>query len=214
MLIVVISVVCSAGFLLTRVGQLAALDQQVRQLESFGAADAPEPGLFDHSREAGLVGKAPDALDEILVGIAVAADDPSDFDGRDLEPETRHLWIEEDGLPVAYLRLLTERATDQPPTDQPARPESAPESATGHADGQEELRIGRVLVAEGHRGRGLAERLMKAALEVVDGRPCRLDAQSYLVDWYRRLGFEPSGEEFLEDGIPHVPMRQSSRSLA
>ena len=29
--------VCSAGFLMTRVGQLAALDQQVRQLESFGA---------------------------------------------------------------------------------------------------------------------------------------------------------------------------------
>lgn len=138
-----------------------------------------------------------------------------DLDGRDLEPETRHLWIEEDGLPVAYLRVLTERATDQPATDQPATdlPGRA-ESATGHAGGREELRIGRVLVAEGHRGRGLAERLMKAALKVVDGRPCRLDAQSYLVDWYRRLGFEPSGEEFLEDGIPHVPMTQSSRSLA
>ena len=36
-LIIVISVVCSSGFLMTRVGQLAALDQQVRQLESFGA---------------------------------------------------------------------------------------------------------------------------------------------------------------------------------
>jgi hypothetical protein len=31
-----VAVVCSVGFLLTRVGQLAALDQQVRQLESFG----------------------------------------------------------------------------------------------------------------------------------------------------------------------------------
>jgi Yip1 domain len=38
LLIVVIAAACSAGFLLTRVGQLAALDQQVRQLESFGAA--------------------------------------------------------------------------------------------------------------------------------------------------------------------------------
>ncbi len=37
-LIVVISAACSAGFLMTRVGQLAALDQQVRQLESFGVA--------------------------------------------------------------------------------------------------------------------------------------------------------------------------------
>ena len=36
-LVLVISTVCSVGFLLTRVGQLAALDQQVRQLESFGA---------------------------------------------------------------------------------------------------------------------------------------------------------------------------------
>ena len=36
-LIVFIAGVCSAGFLMTRVGQLAALDQQVRQLESFGA---------------------------------------------------------------------------------------------------------------------------------------------------------------------------------
>jgi hypothetical protein len=37
LLIVAIAAACSAGFLLTRVGQLAALDQQVRQLESFGA---------------------------------------------------------------------------------------------------------------------------------------------------------------------------------
>ena len=37
LLIVAVSAGCSAGFLMTRVGQLAALDQQVRQLESFGA---------------------------------------------------------------------------------------------------------------------------------------------------------------------------------
>jgi hypothetical protein len=37
LLILVVSAACSAGFLMTRVGQLAALDQQVRQLESFGA---------------------------------------------------------------------------------------------------------------------------------------------------------------------------------
>ena len=35
-LIVTISTICSVGFLITRVGELAALDQQVRQLESFG----------------------------------------------------------------------------------------------------------------------------------------------------------------------------------
>jgi hypothetical protein len=36
-LIVSISAVCSVGFLMTDVGRLAALDQQVRQLESIGA---------------------------------------------------------------------------------------------------------------------------------------------------------------------------------
>lgn len=36
-LIVLVSAVCSVGFLMTRVGRLAALDQQVRQLESLGA---------------------------------------------------------------------------------------------------------------------------------------------------------------------------------
>ena len=37
-LIVVVSAVCSSAFLSTRVGQLAGLDQQVRQLESWGVA--------------------------------------------------------------------------------------------------------------------------------------------------------------------------------
>src|SRR6266480_2183274 len=37
MLIVAVAATCSVGFLLTRVGRLAALDQAVRQLESLGA---------------------------------------------------------------------------------------------------------------------------------------------------------------------------------
>src|SRR5687767_14839838 len=41
-LIIAILAACSAGFLMTRVGQLAALDQQVRQLESFGAVITDE----------------------------------------------------------------------------------------------------------------------------------------------------------------------------
>ena len=41
-LVIAITTACSAGFLMTRVGQLAALDQQVRQLESFGAVITDE----------------------------------------------------------------------------------------------------------------------------------------------------------------------------
>lgn len=40
--IVAIAAVCNSGFLMTRVGQLAALDQQVRQLESFGVVITDE----------------------------------------------------------------------------------------------------------------------------------------------------------------------------
>jgi hypothetical protein len=40
--IIAISAVCSGGFLMTRVGRLAALDQQVRQLESFGVTVTDE----------------------------------------------------------------------------------------------------------------------------------------------------------------------------
>jgi ElaA protein len=102
-----------------------------------------------------------------------------ELDGRDLEPATRHAWVSYDGRPVGYLRVLDDG---------------------GH------VRIGRVCVAGGHRGRGLAEVLMHTALQVVGDRPSRLSAQTYLTGWYRRLGYRIEGPEFLEDGIPHVPM--------
>ena len=107
-----------------------------------------------------------------------------DLDDRDLEPLTRHLWVEQDGAPVATLRLLDDGA---------------------------ELRIGRVATAVPARGRGLAGRLVRAALELAGDRPVVLDAQSHLVDWYAAFGFAPSGRGFLEDGIPHTPMRRPGR---
>jgi ElaA protein len=104
-----------------------------------------------------------------------------DLDGRDLEPGTRHVWVTDRGTPVGYLRVLAD-------------------------DGI--ARIGRVAVARSHRRRGLAEALMRTALELVGDRPSVLDAQSYLQDWYTRFGYVVTGPEFLDDGIPHVPMRR------
>lgn len=108
-----------------------------------------------------------------------------DLDGRDLEPATRHLWVEQDGLPVATLRLL---------------------------DDGEALRIGRVATAPQARGHGLARLLVRAALDVAGERAVVLDAQSHLVDWYAAFGFAPSGRGFLDDGIPHTPMRRDGRT--
>ena len=72
-------------------------------------------------------------------------------------------------------------------------------------------RIGRVVLARAARGRGLADGLIEAALEhcrsADPARDVVLDAQSPLAGWYAGFGFAVDGAEFLEDGIPHIPMR-------
>lgn len=102
-----------------------------------------------------------------------------ELDGRDLEPGALHCWIEEEGRVLAYARVLRE------------------------AEGS---RVGRVVTAPAARGRGLAATLIRHALGHAV-RPVVLDAQSHLLPLYRRLGFSDDGPEFLEDGIPHTPMR-------
>ena len=57
-----------------------------------------------------------------------------------------------------------------------------------------------------HRNRGYASSLMRRAVELAEP-PIWLKAQEYLRDWYASFGFEVSGESWMEDGIPHVPMR-------
>jgi ElaA protein len=49
---------------------------------------------------------------------------------------------------------------------------------------------------------------MTRAHDLAAGRPVVLDAQAHLAQWYARLGYEQTGPEFLDDGIPHVPMRR------
>ena len=56
------------------------------------------------------------------------------------------------------------------------------------------------------RNRGIAAAMMAAALRETEG-PVVLDAQSHLAQWYEGLGFVVVGTEYLDDGIPHVPMR-------
>ncbi len=68
-------------------------------------------------------------------------------------------------------------------------------------------RIGRVVLDVPARGQGLADVVMHTALSVCRGRDVVLDAQSPLARWYATFGFVVDGPEFVEDGIPHVPMR-------
>jgi ElaA protein len=108
-----------------------------------------------------------------------------DLDGRDTEPGTQHVLLEQAGAVVGYARVLDDG------TEDPAV-----------------WRIGRVVLARSARGHGLADDLMRAALESCPGRDVVLDAQSPLARWYATHGFAVDGEEFLDDGIPHLPMRR------
>ena len=58
------------------------------------------------------------------------------------------------------------------------------------------------------RGKGLTDLLMQEALAERAAQDVVLSAQTPLAAWYSSLGFEVTGPEYLDDGIPHVPMRR------
>lgn len=104
-----------------------------------------------------------------------------DPDGRDLEPSARQVWVEQDGAIVATLRILRD-----------------PDGCA---------RIGRVATAASARGAGYAAAMMRHALALVPEGEVVLGAQSYLEGWYEQFGFVRDGADYVEDGIPHLPMR-------
>src|SRR5262245_43877163 len=100
-----------------------------------------------------------------------------DVDGRDIEAV--HFWLEDGAAPVAYLRMLRDAGA---------------------------ARIGRVCTAKAHRGAGLADRLVGAALATLEpDTPCVLDAQTAAINLYQRHGFVVAGDPYVEDGIEHLP---------
>jgi len=108
-----------------------------------------------------------------------------DADGRDLE--AWHLCGVEDDELVAYLRIFG-------PGD----------------DGC--VHLGRVIVVEAARGRGLGRELMERGADLAMARfgphPVHLSAQAHLEPFYGSLGYVVTGEGYDEDGIPHLPMRR------
>jgi len=108
-----------------------------------------------------------------------------ELDGRD--KTARHLVATLENQLVACLRMLDPEDKDSP------------------------VRIGRVAVMTNWRGQGVARKMVQKAIGKAQKRhPSHLlylEAQSYLVGFYKSLGFEECGPEFIEDGIPHVPMQ-------
>ena len=110
-----------------------------------------------------------------------------DADGEDEHAE--HLFARsEDGNMVAYARLYQANSA------------------------QSYSRIGRVLTAQSMRGKGLGRELMQRSIDYLQQRtpnsPIRVGAQVYLLEFYKDFGFKPMGDEYLEDGIPHIDMER------
>ncbi len=108
-----------------------------------------------------------------------------DADGCDRR--SRHLYARDaTGLMVAYLRLVEPGV-------------KYPEPSIGRVITHPSVRrtgLGRELMAEGIRG----------AAKHYPGTPIRIGAQKWAEPFYRSLGFEAVGEEYIEDDIPHVEM--------
>ena len=70
--------------------------------------------------------------------------------------------------------------------------------------------IGRVIVAEDERrydyGHTLMNESIKAIKEYYGEDTIKISAQKYLKKFYEAHGFIQKGEEYLEDGIPHIGM--------
>jgi ElaA protein len=111
-----------------------------------------------------------------------------DLDGKD--QSAWHLMAVEDDKLVAYTRILPPGVS----YDNPA--------------------IGRVLTSSSKRRSGLGRELMKRSIEACEkifGKTfITLSAQVYLRSFYESFHFIAVGEEYLDDGIPHIEMSRNS----
>ena len=102
----------------------------------------------------------------------------------DRDQNALHLWYEDEGEMVAYLRIMDKGAVS------------------------DYVSIGRVIAVK--RRQGIATRLVsdavRTAKEQFAADRIYLEAQVYAKGLYEKLGFREVSDVFLEDGIPHVKM--------
>lgn len=114
-----------------------------------------------------------------------------DIDGLDFGAWHLFAWSEEGGerALAGYLRVLPPDAEDA------------------------DVRIGRVVTSQNHRGIKLGNALLERAIAQIARQwpdvAMRLHAQAHLQKFYGAFGFSPVGEIHDEDGIPHVWMRSA-----
>lgn len=73
-----------------------------------------------------------------------------------------------------------------------------------------EVSIGRVVLDQEIRGKGIGHQLMEQSMKFINDEfgtvPVRISAQKHLENYYKTHNFISTGKEYLEDEIPHVEM--------
>ena len=108
----------------------------------------------------------------------------NDFD--DVDKKVFHIFLEDEGKIVAYARLIPSGIT------------------------YDTAAIGRVLVLNEYRRKGIASELMKRSIEFIQKElkenKITLSAQLYAKDLYEKVGFKVISDVYEEVDIPHVKM--------
>lgn len=107
-----------------------------------------------------------------------------DCDSKD--KNSYHLFTEKNGEIIAYLRILEKGVS------------------------YDETSIGRVAVHKNYRGKGISRKMMIKAIDFIEHNlnenEIKIQAQSYLINFYDSLGFDKISNVYLEDNIPHIDM--------
>ena len=107
-----------------------------------------------------------------------------DIDGKD--QKAIHIFIKENKDVLAYSRIFDEREYFENPS------------------------IGRVVVKKEKRRTELGKKIMVEGAKYIKKRfrnkKIEISAQKYLKFFYNDLGYKFTGNEYLEDGIPHIRM--------
>ena len=124
-------------------------------------------------------------ITQLRIAVFIIEQDCPYPDLDDMDQDAQHLWIEDAGEIVCYLRVNPAGSRFVEPS------------------------LGRIVTKKSHRNNGLAEILIKSAIDLVckeGSKAIRISAQCYLEKYYEKFGFIKDSEEYLEDDIPHIEM--------
>lgn len=100
----------------------------------------------------------------------------------DIDLESHHIYLQQGKDILAYCRLYKQN---------------------------DACHIGRVIAATKHKGYGtlIMKTAIKFASNILHAQSINIEAQTYAITFYKKLGFEENSEPFYEDGIQHIKMK-------